>query len=146
MNDTIIDRILDNMFQVLPVFHKKLLRRDLGGVTDNNVTRLHFAVMGILGEGSKTVSELARALVIPKPQMTHIINQLVKNGIVERHPGQNDRRVIVLEITAEGRALMETMKSKVKENVKDKLSVLTSDELQDMAGALETLLRIGARL
>jgi hypothetical protein len=49
MDDVNIDRILENMFVIMLITHKKMLRMDLGGRPDN-LTRLHLAVMGELGQ------------------------------------------------------------------------------------------------
>src|SRR3972149_2576871 len=111
MSDTHIDRILENLSAVLPVFHKKLLKMNLGGVT-GDLTRLHLGIMGMLREGRLPVSELARMTVIPKPQMTRLIDQLVKAGIVERRADSADRRVINIALTEYGRVLAEDVKRK----------------------------------
>jgi DNA-binding MarR family transcriptional regulator len=145
MNDTNIDRILDNMMHIMPVFHRKLLRMDLGGVTDK-LTRLHFAIMGVLSTANMTTTELAKMMMITKPQITHLVDQLVNLGIVERSPDAADRRVINLILTASGSKLLGEMKEKVRENVKNRLATLTSEELSEMLAALETLRRIGSKL
>ena len=145
MDDTNIDRILDNMMHVMPVFHRKLLRMDLGGVTDN-LTRLHFAIMGVLSTAHMTMTELAKMMMITKPQITHLVDQLVRLGIVERRPDTTDRRVISLVLTDKGRLYLEEMKQKVKENTKNRLTNLTAEELSEMLVALETLRRIGSKL
>jgi DNA-binding MarR family transcriptional regulator len=145
MNDANIDRILENMVNIMPIFHKKLLRMDLGGVTDH-LTRLHFAIMGILSENSVTMSELAKMLMMTKPQMTHLVDQLVNLSIIERRSDTTDRRVINLVLTANGRILCEDMKRKVRENIKNRLASLTGEELSEMSSALDTLRRIGGKL
>ena len=118
---------------------------NLGGVT-GNLTRLHLAVMGALSEGSVAASELARMGSVPKPQMTHLIDQLVSLCIVERHPDAQDRRVINLTLTDHGRALLEDVRKEVREHIKGSLAVLTPDELAKMSAALEMLREIGTKL
>jgi len=145
MNSADIDHILENLLLILPVFHKRLLRIDLSGVT-GNLTRLHLGIMRMLNEGGMTVSELARVSMVPKPQMTHLVDQLVRLGIVERRPDATDRRVINLALTEHGRALLGDLKRKVRENIKNSLAGLTPEELAQMAQALETLRSIGTRL
>ncbi len=145
MEDGNIDRIFENMARILPLLHKRLLRMDLGGVT-GNLTRLHLAIMGMLSEGSVTVSELARMSSMPKSQITHLIDKLVELGVLERRQDAKDRRVINLALTDHGRVLLGEVRQKVKQNIKDKLSGLTPDELADMSAALETLKEIGAKL
>jgi DNA-binding MarR family transcriptional regulator len=145
MNDKNIDGILENMIHIMPVFHRKLLRMDLDGVTDN-LTRLHLAIMGMLSETGMTMSELAKISMMTKPQMTHLIDQLVNLGIVERRPDATDRRVINLALTDKGRILLEDMKRKVKETIRNRLASLTAEELTQMSAALDTLRRIGSKL
>jgi len=145
MDDTTINRILGNMFQVMLVIHKKILKKDLNVIPDN-LTRLHMAVMGELSQTSSTMSELAKTLMMTKPQLTHVVDPLVSSGIVERRPDEKDRRVINLALTAKGRVLLDEGKQKIKENIKIKLATLTPEELSEMSAALETLRRIGSKL
>ena len=114
MNDAQIDRILENMFLVMLTIHKKILKKDISEIPDNNLTRLHMAVMGELGQTSMTMSELAKTLMMTKPQLTHVVDLLVSSGIVERRQDENDRRVINLALTEKGRVLLEYGKNKIK--------------------------------
>ena len=145
MDDVNIDRILENMFVIMLITHKKMLRMDLGGRPDN-LTRLHLAVMGELSQNNTTMSELANTLMMTKPQLTHLVESLVSQGIVERRPDEKDRRVINLALTEKGRALLKEMKLKVKENTKKRLASLTTEELSQMSTALETLRNIVIKL
>ena len=145
MDSVNIDRILENMFVIMLITHKKMLRMDLGGRPDN-LTRLHLAVMGELGQNNMTMSELANTLMMTKPQLTHLVDSLVSQGIVERRPDEKDRRVINLALTEKGRALLKEMKLKVKENTKKRLASLTTEELSQMSTALETLRNIVIKL
>jgi DNA-binding MarR family transcriptional regulator len=145
MDSVNIDRILENMFVIMLITHKKMLRMDLGGRPDN-LTRLHLAVMGELGQNNTTMSELANTLMMTKPQLTHLVESLVSQGIVERRPDEKDRRVINLALTEKGRALLKEMKLKVKENTKKRLASLTTEELSQMSTALETLRNIVIKL
>jgi DNA-binding MarR family transcriptional regulator len=145
MNDTQIDRILENMFVVMLTIHKKILKKDLGGFPDN-LTRLHAAVMGELSQNSMTMSELAKILMMMKPQLTHVVDALVALNIVERRPDEKDRRVINLTLTEKGHVLLEEGKKKIKESTKLRLATLTPEELTEMATALETLRNITTKL
>ena len=145
MDEVDIDRILENMFHIMLVIHKKMLRMDLNGCAEN-LTRLHFAVMGELSQTSMTMSELAKTLMMTKPQLTHLVDPLVTLGLVERCPDAKDRRVINLALTDKGRVLGNDMKQKVKENTKNRLASLTPEELAQMSAALETLRNIVGKL
>jgi DNA-binding MarR family transcriptional regulator len=145
MENRTIDTILENLFHILPMIHKKLLRMDLDGVT-GNLSRLHLAIMGMLREENLAVSEVARRLVIPKSQMTHLIEQLVDLDIVARHPDAKDRRIINISLTDHGKALLKECREIMKQTISNKLSRLTPAELADLSMVLEKLKDIGAKL
>jgi len=145
MANRTIDGIVENLFHILPIIHKKLLRMDLEGVI-GDLSRLHIAIMGILAEGSLPVTEIARRLVIPKSQMTHLIDQLAGLGIIERLPDAKDRRVIHISLTNYGKVVLKEGRDLVRQNIRNKLSCLTQAELADLSIALEKLKDIGARL
>jgi DNA-binding MarR family transcriptional regulator len=84
---------------------------DFGGYPDN-LTRRHMAAMGDLNQNSMTMSELAKALMMTKPQLTHLVNSLVTLDLVERCPDDKDRRVINLALTEKGRVLVKNMKKR----------------------------------
>jgi DNA-binding MarR family transcriptional regulator len=140
-----IESILENLFHVLPMIHKKLLRMDLGGVT-GELSRLHLVIMDMLREESLAVSEVAKRLVIPKSQMTHLIDQLADLDIVARHHDTSDRRVTNISLTGHGREVFEECRGMVKNTIRGKLSRLTRAELTETARALEKLKNIGAKL
>jgi DNA-binding MarR family transcriptional regulator len=66
--------------------------------------------------------------------------------VVERHPDSSDRRVINLVLSEKGRALLEEIKQRVKENVRLRLAGLTDNELTAMSSALEKLSIVVAKL
>jgi DNA-binding MarR family transcriptional regulator len=102
--------------------------------------------MGMLVEESLPISEIAKRLVIPKSQMTRLIDQLAGLGIVERLIDARDRRVINLSLTGHGKIVLKECRDLVRQNIGNKLSCLTPAELADLSVALEKLRDIGARL
>ena len=145
ISNSTIEQILENLFHVLPMVHKKLLRMDLDGAT-GELSRLHLAIMGMLWWESRAVSEVARKLAIPKSQMTLLIDQLEERGIVIRHPDASDRRMTNVTLTDHGREVLTECKGRLKDIMRQRLSVLTETEMAEMAMALEKLKNIGAKL
>ncbi len=144
-NDTSIDQALDDLVHVLPLFQRKLFRMDLGGLTEG-LTRHHLFIMKLLSESCATASDVAKVTELSRPQVTHLIDQLVAKDIVERQPDTKDRRVINLVMTVHGRSLFESVHQKVRENTRQKLSSLTTEERVKVLAAIRTLKDISARL
>jgi DNA-binding MarR family transcriptional regulator len=143
--ETSLDQIMDALIHIPPIFAKKLLKMDPSGF-EPGLTRLHFTIMGVLSQGNLPVSELARALLITKPQMTHLVDHLVKMDVIERQPDSKDRRVINLALTEKGKVMRDSFRQKIEENIKEALAGLTPEELASMADALDTLRNIGSKL
>lgn len=106
--------------------------------------------MGIMGivceEGTTSISEVAKHLRVPKPQMTLLINHLVDNGIVVRTPNKEDRRVSDITLTPTGKTTLNNLMEKLKNNARNVLADLSDNELEELSILLWKLRNIGAKL
>jgi DNA-binding MarR family transcriptional regulator len=142
-----IESIADNLFYVLPILHKKVMKIEPPAIDCGvHISRQHIGIMVRLSMGTLPMSEIARDYLIPKPQMTFLINQLYKAGLVDRRPNRNDRRVTDVTLTDKGKEVFNQCDKYLKNNVKEQLSFLTEKEIEDFAATLQKLKEIGARL
>jgi DNA-binding MarR family transcriptional regulator len=70
----------------------------------------------------------------------------VKADIAVRQPDTSDRRVINIVLTDKVMVVLKNMHLRVHDHIRKELSGLTSEELAEMSGALESLRRIGTKL
>ena len=146
MDRNTIDNITENLFQVFPLIHRLLLRIDFK-VINIYISRPHFAIMNVLDElGAVPVSTVGKRLIIAKPQMTRLIDRLIDQGIVERQPDLNDRRVINVKITDKGQKILEQCRELIRDNIREKLSCLKDEDLEELLFALNKLKNIGLKL
>ncbi len=104
--DEAIDRIIDNLFFVHMLTHRKLFKVDFEAVSQD-ISRPHLVIMRTLKDsGSLPVSEVGRRAAISRPQMTHLLDKLITLGLVERIPDANDRRVINVGLTTLGEKVL----------------------------------------
>lgn len=61
-------------------------------------------------DGRLSMKELAKRLLVTAPNVTRLVEGLVKDGLVTRAPDQDDRRMAWIELTDEGRSLFETLR------------------------------------
>lgn len=143
----VLDDIIEDLFYVLPIIHKKLLKIDAARLPVGvSLSRLHIGIMGISREeGPLPISEIAARLLIPKPQMTLLINHLVKAGLVEKRSDERDRRVSDIALTAEGRTVLERCDQYLEDNVREKLGFLGEEDLAELSLSLRKLKDIGKR-
>ena len=53
--------------------------------------------------GPMPAARLAKAERLQPQSLSRLISQLERDGLITRHPGEKDRRTLILEITAAGR-------------------------------------------
>jgi len=61
------------------------------------------------GEQGLPTLEIANRMVARSPNITRLIDKMAAKGLAERHPGQNDRRVVRISASARGRSLLEDL-------------------------------------
>jgi DNA-binding MarR family transcriptional regulator len=135
----VIDAIVTDLFRTFRLQYKKLIKADFSEVSPG-LSSLHFLVLRGLDEsGALPISEIGKKLLVPRPQMTHLTDQLITMGLVIRVPDMQDRRVIRIEMTGRGKTLLAKCRRMLRENMKRKLSYLSSEELDELSGLLGSL-------
>jgi DNA-binding MarR family transcriptional regulator len=148
MKNKTLDTIIENLFYVLPIIHKVLLKIDPPDICrDIHLSRLHLGIMAILSnENRLPISEIGKRLLIAKPQMTLLIKRLINAGLLERQPNARDKRIADITLTEKGKALFKQCDDLIKTNVKDQFFYLSKKELEDLSLALQRLREMGSRL
>lgn len=73
------------------------------------VTAQQFSFLRDIGHGPVTVGELSAKRKAKLPAVTRLIRRLEEKGWVQRKQDDADRRMVWLELTAEGRTLLEKL-------------------------------------
>ena len=103
--------------------------------------------MAILDDsGMLPVSEIGKRLLIPNPQMTHLVDKLISLGMAERLPDERDRRIINLALSDKGKITLGECRKLIGNNIRKKLSCLKDDELKELEISLSKLREIGTKL
>jgi len=85
--------------------------------------------------------ELARKLLVGRSNMSMLLPQMEKRGLLQRRPDQKDKRVLRLSLTDEGRALSEEAMRIQTELIERTLSATPVDECQRLADNMDLLVQ-----
>ncbi len=128
MKEETIFEIIHNMDKVtnsLIIQWNKIFNEDLGVS--------HILVLGhLLVHGKSRPSDMAKTLGLTPPTVTHLSEKLVKKELAFRSADENDRRIIYLEITDEGRSLLDRANKEGQVLRKNLFEKLTDEERQQM--------------
>ena len=71
--------------------------------------------------------------------MTQLIDKLVDLKIVERKADVTDRRIVNISLTDYGNSLMEENKQRIINDIRETISCLSDEDLEDLIYPLSTL-------
>ena len=93
----------------------------------HGITHAQFNVLRILNgkypEGYPR-GDIINRMIEPAPDVTRLIDRLIKQGLVERFTSEQDRRLSLTKITNKGRGVLKKIKPKI-----DSLFKIVSDKL-----------------
>ncbi|NMP21988.1 MarR family winged helix-turn-helix transcriptional regulator [Sulfobacillus harzensis] len=128
--DEVIDR-LDAIFTRI----SRLSRRRM---PDDTLTFGQFAVLRMLfNQGPMAMGAIAESLGISLAGATGIIDRLVNQGVVERTRSREDRRVVWVDLSGEGKDRMLRLQRERHQQMKELLNPLGPAEIETLVQLLE---------
>jgi MarR family 2-MHQ and catechol resistance regulon transcriptional repressor len=105
-----------------------------------NLTTAQFGALETLGHlGPMLIGELTRKQLVCAGNMTVVVNNLEKDGLVKRKTDAKDRRATHVRLTAKGKRLFDKIFFQHAEFVTDIASVLTEEEQLELGRLLKKL-------
>lgn len=117
-----------------------LSHRSAENIRSFGLTEPQFGVLETLGHlGPMLTGELSRKRLVSGGNVTVVVDNLMKQGLVERRVCAEDRRQIYVQLSAKGRRLFEKIFPKHAEFIVSLVGVLAEEEQQDLGRLLKKL-------
>lgn len=146
MNNIDLTKVSDELFHLLMQLNSKVFNHDKM-VKCSPLPPSHVKVIFYLfNNGSSSISDIASMLAISKPNMTPIIDKLIKEDLVYRKEDPNDRRKIRIDLTEKAHNLALEHKNRLKESLLSKISTLSEEDLFKMSDLVSQLTNIIIKL
>ena len=144
MNENDFEKLVDNLLIYYPLLYRKIkTSMDPEKSLKYGKTDGYYQILGtLITRGSLPISQIGKELHISKPNMTPLIDKLVKDKMVTRIRSKEDRRVVNIEITEEGKYFLLEARKVVEENIKENLSNLNDEELETLNESLENIKKL----
>jgi MarR family transcriptional regulator, 2-MHQ and catechol-resistance regulon repressor len=130
MDEERLNKMTDDLYLLFPLIRRKLFihKKSFKHI---KMPHSYFHILKVLKKrGELPISELGRKVCISKSNMTSLIDKLVKNGLAERIPDKNDRRVINIALTDKGNDMVNHWRHYSNNDIKMKLSSLSEEDLE----------------
>ena len=113
---------------------------DETGLTAPKLSALSVLVFG----GPKSLTALAQAEQVTSATMSKLVSDLEGEGLVAKRTNHADRRGLLIEATAQGRALFQEGRRRRLEHLRKRVSKLSAGERERLRDAAELMLRVAA--
>ena len=91
------------------------------------------------GDEGIACSEISDRLVTRVPDVTRLVDRLVKSGLVTRHRPEHDRRVVLLNLTRKGARLLMRIEEPMLAYHRERMKHLNKAELKTLIALLTKL-------
>lgn len=124
--EEILNKLLVQLFNdILHIEEKEMKNTEFNNLS---ITEIH-TIEAIGTEGNRTMGEIAHDLRITVGTLTTAINRLIKKGYVERKRIEEDRRVVLVNLTEKGEAVFNVHKIFHKEMIDTILEEFKGEDL-----------------
>jgi DNA-binding MarR family transcriptional regulator len=133
------DEALDGIVTALLTASRALVgvsARSLAGV-EESVTLSQFRTLVVLhAHGPTRLNRLAERLQVNASTALRTVDRMIAGGLVERRENQEDRREVVIELTARGRRLVDDVTDRRREAIEEVVQLMSPSHRRQMVDAL----------
>jgi DNA-binding MarR family transcriptional regulator len=138
-----ITEIIEQIGTPNPSDAMKAMRHWPGG----RLSLVHLNVLFVMqAEGPMPMRALAESMDVSQASATGIVDRMEQRGLVERQRDGEDRRVVRVAITDEGRKLIAGMAQERREHLAQMLDQMTDEELDAFLVGAKAMRRVRAAL
>jgi DNA-binding MarR family transcriptional regulator len=132
--------VLDDEVNRLRISLARISRLVDRQVAGDGMTRTQLSVLGTMArEKSLGISELAEIEGLNPTMLSRLVGKLEAAGLLHRTPGTDDRRAVVVEITAAGARLHTRLRRQRTRLFADRLAQLPSGQTDALVAAIPAL-------
>ncbi|MBI5648497.1 MAG: MarR family transcriptional regulator [Ignavibacteriae bacterium] len=109
-------------------------------IRESGLTQPQFGALECLGHlGAMPIGELSRKMLVSGGNMTCVVDNLEKAGLVERVQSGNDRRSVTVRLTTKGQRLFQSIFPPHAAYIADLAATLSHKEQEELARLLKKL-------
>jgi DNA-binding MarR family transcriptional regulator len=106
------------------------------------LSRTEVGLLATLLDGPRRITELAATEALAQPTVTQLVDKLERRGLVVRARAADDGRVVLVSVSLQGRAQLESSRAHSRALMRETVAELSDEELAELVAATETLARL----
>ncbi len=134
-----MDKMIECLLGSLPLFYMEIFNpKELR----DELPRNYMIIINSKFYENQPISVMADKLSISRSHMTGHIDQLVKEGLLEKVPDKKDRRVIRIVTTPEGREVRDKYLKIFEKHIEQKFALLNPEELEELYKSIRSIQKV----
>jgi MarR family transcriptional regulator, lower aerobic nicotinate degradation pathway regulator len=132
--------LADDVLAELTSWQSRLRMAAFQAWAHETLSIVHLSVLAALeADGTMSMTKLAETMDVSVASATGIVTRMEKRGVVRRRHAEDDRRVVLVEITSAGAKVSKVMEAHRNERLRKVLAGLTDQELGSFLFGLRAL-------
>ncbi|MEI6575684.1 MAG: MarR family transcriptional regulator [Bacteroidota bacterium] len=144
MEDQKLSALVDNIISVKPLFYKTLGKPFPANA--DITPGAYYIMLYLKKHESLSMSDLGKIMMVSKPNVTALVNQLITKEFVIRFSNKLDRRIIMIRLSSKGNHFVDKNNQKYLNQLTKRLASLTNDELELFSASLQNVKDILSRI
>ena len=117
---------------------QKIHKIEYETIKAGGLTNSQFAVLEVLySKGDLKICEIIEKILTTSGNVTVVIKNLEKDGLVSKHPDPEDKRSMLISITDKGKKIMDEIFPKHVDNINNIFDILTIEEKLELKKILK---------
>lgn len=133
----LLEKIMGDALVYITLFH-----RELNQLNEHKFMKTLLWLSLIDEYGHPSISNLGKKINVSKSQMTSRVDQLVEDGLIERINDAKDRRIIRVQLTAEGKKFLKSSQKNIETNTNQLIDPLSIEDLKELETSIKTIKKI----
>ncbi len=143
--------MIGSIMKTMPVIEGRIGRVMNGKLSEiveeecGKLTRLQLLTLFLLihkesvHQEKMSMTRIAENLSVSAQQATRLVDGLIKAGLAQRYQEPENRRVVLIRSTQQGREYMQKIKAKALPLLEDAFSTITDEQLQQLNECFNTI-------
>ncbi len=128
------EKALENLMRELFRLSKEHHLRDMAEMKLSNAQGMCLMVIG--STAPVTMGQIADYMALSSAAATSLVDRLVQSGWVGRQPDERDRRIVQVNLTADGTAIYDNLRERRCVRLRQSMATLTAAEQETLLAGL----------
>lgn len=138
VNEAPSEQALDELAVTL-LQNASLLTRLLFRRAEAGISRSEASLLARLEGGPERITTLADYEGLAQPTITRLVEQVEKHGWVRRERASEDRRVVLVSLTSDGRCALHEFRARYRPLMLACLAALPDEQVESLEGATDAM-------